>query len=70
MASLTNQLEKDRRIEKYRDSYIQQQLQASEKAIDEQLDELSKLNQILVNALFIINGYYQHKRQWRKKRNG
>ncbi len=39
-------------------------------AIDEQLNALSEINQSLVDALFLINGFHQHKRQWRKKRNG
>lgn len=37
-------------------------------AIDEQINELSEINQILVDALFLMNGFHQHKRQWRKKR--
>lgn len=36
--------------------------------IDEKLDRLSEINQTLVDALFLINGFHQHKRQWRKKR--
>lgn len=36
--------------------------------IDEQINEFSKINQSLVDALFLINGFHQHKRQWRKKR--
>lgn len=32
------------------------------------IDEISEINKDLVDALFIINGYHQHKRQWRKKR--
>ena len=37
-------------------------------AIDEQINELSEINQILVDALFLVNGFHQHKRQWRKIR--
>ena len=37
-------------------------------ALDERINELSEINRILVDALFLINGYHQHKRQWRKKR--
>jgi hypothetical protein len=36
--------------------------------IDEQIKDLSQFNQSLVEALFLLNGYRQHKRQWRKKR--
>lgn len=41
---------------------------AKDKMIDERINEFSEINQILVDALFLINGFYQHKRQWRKKR--
>ena len=37
-------------------------------AIDNQINALSEINQSLVDALFLINGFHQHKRQWRKKR--
>lgn len=36
--------------------------------IDEKLNRLSEINKKLVEALFLINGFHQHKRQWRKKR--
>jgi hypothetical protein len=36
--------------------------------IDDELNALSEINQSLVDALFLINGFHQHKRQWRKKR--
>ncbi len=37
-------------------------------AIDDRINALSAINQSLVDALFLINGFHQHKRQWRKKR--
>lgn len=37
-------------------------------ALDDQINELSELNQMLVDALFLMNGYHRHKRQWRKIR--
>jgi hypothetical protein len=43
-------------------------LQRRDAALDAQLDELSQINRNLVDALFLINGYHLHKRQWRKKR--
>lgn len=36
--------------------------------IDDELNALSEINQSLVDALFLIGGFHQHKRQWRKKR--
>ncbi|HEX8735154.1 MAG TPA: hypothetical protein VF721_07535 [Pyrinomonadaceae bacterium] len=43
-------------------------LQRRDAALDAQLDEFSRINRNLVDALFLINGYHLHKRQWRKKR--
>ena len=36
--------------------------------IDEALDEIGDLNRNLVDALFLLTGHHQHKRQWRRKR--
>lgn len=36
--------------------------------IDQDIDEISEINRNLVDALFLANGFHQHKRQWRKKR--
>ena len=36
--------------------------------IDREIDEIGEVNRNLVDMLFLINGYHQHKRQWRKKR--
>jgi wobble nucleotide-excising tRNase len=36
--------------------------------IDREIDEIGEINRNLVDMLFLINGYYEHKRQWRKKR--
>ncbi len=41
---------------------------AEAEAIDEQINKLSEINQTLVDALFLVNGFYRHKGQWRKKR--
>jgi hypothetical protein len=68
IASLIGQLELGRRLERRRERDIEMQRRAAERAIDEQINELSELNKSLLDALFLINGYHQHKRQWRKKR--
>lgn len=36
--------------------------------IKQQLDECEELVRILTYATLLINGYHQHKNQWRKKR--
>lgn len=38
--------------------------------IDDQLNELSEINQILIDALLLASGFHKHKRQWRKKQDG
>lgn len=37
--------------------------------MENHIQSLSDLNKNLVDALFLINGFRQHKRQWRKKHN-
>lgn len=32
------------------------------------INEISETNNLLVKALFLINGYHTHKYEWRKKR--
>jgi len=34
---------------------------------DQQIGEASRLIQALVSAAIVLNGYYRHKRQWRKR---
>ena len=38
--------------------------------IDQIIDSFSEEAKALETALFLINGYHTHERQWRKKRNG
>ena len=68
LAELIGECEYGRRLEKRRDGYREEQRRAAERAVDEQIDELSEINKTLVDALFLLNGYHQHKRQWRRKR--
>lgn len=63
-AEIIAECERGRQIEK-------QQIEArrqAQKAIDDEIDKVTEINKSLVDALFLINGYRQHKRQWRKKR--
>ena len=68
LAELIGQCEWGRRLEKRREQYLKQQRRAAEEAIDQEIDELSEINKTLVDALFLINGFHRHKRQWRMKR--
>jgi hypothetical protein len=38
--------------------------------IDQQLDSFSRMVDSLMEAHLVALGFHQHKRQWRKKRNG
>ena len=38
--------------------------------IDQKIDEESRLVKTLIKATLLVNGYHNHKGQWRKKRNG
>ncbi len=68
LAVLIGQLERGRRLERRQDRAAEARKRVSAGSIDSEIDQLSKLNKSLVDALFLINGYHQHKRQWRKKR--
>lgn len=41
---------------------------AEQQAIDEQIDAVGDALTALVDATLLANGYRQHRRQWRKKR--
>lgn len=60
--------EKGRRREKKIEVECQRRQKLETEIFDEKLNELSEINQSLVDALFLLNGFHQHKRQWRKKR--
>jgi hypothetical protein len=38
--------------------------------IDKQIDEFSRMVDTLMEAELVSMGFHQHKRQWRKRRNG
>jgi hypothetical protein len=38
--------------------------------IDKQIDDFSRMVDNLMEAELISKGFHQHKRQWRKRRNG
>lgn len=41
-----------------------------ENEIDSAVEAVCEMSRILIDAFFLTNGFHQHKRQWRKKRNG
>ncbi len=70
VAALLERCEKGRRELKQLEKEKLKRERMKAELIDEQINALSEINQNLVDALFLINGFHQHKRQWRKKRNG
>lgn len=36
--------------------------------LDDEIEAIANFNNHLIDALFLIGGYHQHKRQWRKIR--
>ena len=42
----------------------------NENEIDSAVESFCEMSRILTDAFFLTNGFHQHKRQWRKKRNG
>lgn len=68
VALLIDQYEKLRRHEKNLEKADEKYHRDLSEKIDGRLNELSELNKCLVDALFLINGFHRHKRQWRKKR--
>lgn len=52
-----------KKIEK--EDLIRERLKAD--SLDKLIDSISAFNKSMVDALFLLNGYHQHKRQWRKK---
>lgn len=57
-----------REKERKREQLTQMKMSLAE--IDSQIDQFSKETDRLVNEWLISNGFHQHKRQWRLKRNG
>ena len=41
-----------------------------ENELENIVESVAELCRILTDAFFLTNGFHQHKRQWRKKRNG
>jgi len=40
----------------------------ADKALDAQLDEVTEAVNAVTSAVMLVNGYHQHRRQWRKRR--
>ena len=68
MAELHAQFERVQQTERKLRAEKQRHIKREIEQADDEIDELFSLNAILVDALFLVNGYHEHSRQWRKKR--
>lgn len=67
-ANLIDRLIESRRKSREIETEVRKNNRVRYEQIDDQIDAFSDVNQTLVDALFLINGFHQHKRQWRKFR--
>lgn len=70
IAYLIHSLSLSRKRERQYEKQARDELWQKDSQIDAEIDNLFELTKVFVDALFLANGYHQHKRQWRKKRNG
>ena len=53
-----------------RESKKRDKARSAETELENILESFAELSKVLTDAFFLTNGFHQHKRQWRKKRNG
>ncbi len=68
MAVWMAQEDEQSRRDKQRERKAARRLHAQQAAQDKELDELGAIIKDLADAVFIANGFHQHKREWRRKR--
>lgn len=68
IAVLFDRCDKDRQNLKKMEKENERRIRERSEIVDEQIEAVSEINQSLVDALFLANGFHQHKRQWRKIR--
>jgi hypothetical protein len=69
-ASLIHTLNQWEKAEKEDEKQRRNKERRREADLDAEIDSLFGLTGVFTDALFLTHGYHQHKRQWRKKRNG
>lgn len=60
---------REKEFEKQRKNKEIMQDRAVEIEIESILDSFSEIAKVITDGFFLTNGFHQHKRQWRKKRN-
>lgn len=68
LADLCYQLDQARLIDRDLQRMGRRAETAEEALLDQSLDEITEISEAVIGSLLLINGYHQHKRQWRKRR--
>lgn len=73
IALMINWLTKDRKEQEKYEKKIKCRekavIERKENEMDNILNEFADLSKVLTDAFFLANGFHQHKREWRRKRN-
>ncbi len=67
-AQLVQLIDDDERQEAEQKRQAWQAIKDHEKELDAMLDDVTKTVNAYTGALLLVNGYHQHKRQWRKQK--
>ena len=70
VAQICEYIEARDRAEKEAERERQRMERMSMAEIDKHIDDFSKMVDTLMEAELIAKGFHQHKRQWRRRRNG
>ena len=69
LLSILDELEREQRILVSLDRLAQKIEWEADQDLDRALDEVAGLARALKEAVLLANGCYQHRRQWRKRRD-
>ena len=69
LLSILDELERERRIVMSLNRLAQRIEWEADQDLDRALDEVADLARALKEAVLLANGCYQHRRQWRKRRD-
>ena len=61
---------RDEEAEKQYKNSVRMREMSAENELDSVLESFCEMTEMLTDAFFLTNGFHQHKRQWRKKRDG
>ncbi len=71
LAERRSELDRLRRQTRLIETRVELEERKEIEELDDKIDEIGSINRLLVDALFLVNGYRRHDRgEWRRKRNG